>query len=501
MKDVMIKISKEASATMKHLLAFLSKLPDQANAEQFGIYPKSIFNQNGLWVMMVEEDDQDYIIAFGKDQDMFKGEVKEYVKAPLTHENADTLRKLFPFTKARKVLHEKRSFGLGDRLGIAGDGHLRVFERYDAYPILAQQSIRELNLTQRTYEDVMDAASFAVFRNGFTKGFGADGDHLKTREDIEYALGLGFTMLTLDCSDYIRNDILNMTYEQLKHETTISKEHRDRYLKSSFEVEGSTVAFDEEELMRCELIYGKAIAYTVTIYNEYIKGKDTANFELSIDETATPTTPTQHYFVANELYQAGVQLDTMAPRFVGEFQKGVDYIGDLKAFEKELDIHAKIARQFGYKLSIHSGSDKFSIFTLVGKYTQGNFHVKTAGTNWLEAMRVVAMKDPALYRDIHAYALSMFDTACQFYHVTTNIDAIPKLASLKDEELPSLFNHNDARQLIHITYGYILNDKNDQGQFIFKDKLYHLWRIEKETYADALEKHIGKHLELLYKGF
>ena len=486
---------------MKNMKVFLDMLPDQSKAIDYGVYPNSIFVKDGLWVMMAAIDDADYLIVTGKGQARFIGEDLGYIKAPLTHENAEVLRQLFPFTKARKVLHEKRSFGLGDRLGIAGDGHLRVFERYDAYPILAQQSIRELNLTQRTYEDVMDVASFAVFRNGFTRGFGADGDHLKTRQDIEYALGLGFTMLTLDCSDHIRNDILTMSIEELKKETQMTDIHKERYLKLAFEIEGSTIEFDEEELMRCELIYGKAIAYTIAIYNEYIKDKNTANFELSIDETATPSTPTQHYFGANELYEVGVKLDTMAPRFVGEFQKGVDYIGDLDAFEKELDIHAKIARHFGYKLSIHSGSDKFSIFTLVGKYTKGNFHVKTAGTNWLEAMRVVAMKNPALYRDIHSYALSMFDTARQFYHVTTNIHAIPKLNTLKDEELPSLFTQNDARQLIHITYGYILNDKDEHGNYRFKDQLYQLWRDEKETYAEALDKHIGKHLELLYKGF
>lgn len=491
----------EESSIMKNMKSFLNALPNNKEAEAYGVYPKSIFSSNQLWVMMAADEDCDYLIASGEGQEAFKGEDLGYIKAPLTHENAHVLRELFPFTKARKVLHEKRSFGLGDRLGIAGDGHLRVFDCYDAYPILAQQSIRELNLTQRTYEDVMDAATFAVFRHGFTRGFGADGDHLKTRQDIEYALGLGFTMLTLDCSDYIRNDILGLSHDQLKEDVELSDLHKDRYMKSSFDVEGSTIEFDEAELMRCELIYGKAIQYTIEIYNDYIKDRDAANFELSIDETATPTTPTQHFFVANELYEAGVKLDTMAPRFVGEFQKGVDYIGDLVAFEKDLDIHAKIARHFGYKLSIHSGSDKFSIFTLVGKYTRGNFHVKTAGTNWLEAMRVVAMKDPQLYREIHAYALSMFDTASQFYHVTTNIHRIPDLSSLSDEALPSLFTDNDARQLIHITYGYILNDKQPDGTYRFKDKLYKLWREERDTYAKALEKHIGRHLELLYQGF
>jgi len=188
-------------------------------------------------------------------------------------------------------------------------------------------------------------------------------------------------------------------------------------------------------------------------------------------------------------------------RFCGEFQKGVDYVGDLKQFEEELKIHSAIAREFGYKLSIHSGSDKFSIFELIGRYTQGHFHVKTAGTNWLEAMRVVATCDPKLYRKIHAYALSMFQEAKKFYHVTTDLTRIPDLSTLKDSNLPELFKHNDARQLIHITYGFILSYKDTQGRFVFKDQLYNLWKKEAQVYSDMLYQHIGRHLQLLYKGF
>jgi hypothetical protein len=116
-------------------------------------------------------------------------------------------------------------------------------------------------------------------------------------------------------------------------------------------------------------------------------------------------------------------------------------------------------------------------------------------------MRVVATKDPALYRQIHTYAISMFDEAKKFYHVTTDLSRIPDLKTLKDDELKELFHHNDARQLIHITYGFILNHKDTQGNFVFKDKLVDLWEKEKMTYSDMLYHHIGKHLRLLYDGF
>ena len=196
------------------------------------------------------------------------------------------------------------------------------------------------------------------------------------------------------------------------------------------------------------------------------------DFEISIDETITPTTPLQHFFVANELTRRGIRFATMAPRFCGEFQKGVDYIGNLGQFEREFAVHAAIARHFGYKISVHSGSDKFSVFPAVGKLTKGRFHLKTAGTSWLEAMKLVAMKDAGLYREIHTYALSVFEEARKYYHVTTQLNRIPDIKTLSDKELPQLFSHHDARQLIHITYGLILNAKNPDGSYRFRGRLY-----------------------------
>lgn len=470
------------------------------------LYEKSFNVVLDTYVFMQQHDLTDELVAYGSLATKFEGKSfkvngKDVVVGPLSKKNAIALRALFPFTKPVKVLHEKRSFGLGDRLGLATEGHARVFEKYDAYPIFAQQSIRELNLTNRTYEDVIDSASFGVYKVGFKRGFGADGDHLKTKKDILYALSLGFTMITLDASEHIRNDVNRMTKAEILS-TELTKEISDRYLNQTFNVGDVKITFNELDLKRAVLVYGKAISFVDDIYQTFFKDKmDAPNFELSIDETETPTTPTEHFFVANELQLRHIKVDTLAPRFCGEFQKGIDYIGDIKQFEQELIIHVAIAEHFGYKLSIHSGSDKFSIFELIGKHTKGHFHVKTAGTNWLEAVRVVSMKDPGLYRELHTYALSMFNEATKFYHVTTNLNNIPSLDSLSDSELPSLMNHNDARQLIHITYGFILNHQNDQGEFVFKDRLYHLWKKEMASYNQRLETHIGKHLELLYQGF
>jgi hypothetical protein len=470
------------------------------NYSGFEAYEKSINKTGGadsVTVFMAKDGDETVLIAeFGggknpgfKGTDLGGGKIK----APLTHENAVTLRRLFPFTAPSRVLRKDRSFGLGDRLGIATPGHIKLFEVYDAYPVFAQQSIRELNLTNRTYEDVLDAASFAVFRDGFKKGFGADGDHLKTVEDVEYALSLGFSMITLDCSDHIKTGVT------AENAPPLPGKYADKYLGKNFDIgEGVNLSFTEGDLKRIAAIYGDAIDFAADMYTRFLKdGKYEADFEISIDETSAPTTPLEHFFVAKELTDAGVSFATIAPRFCGEFQKGIDYIGDLAQFDKEITIHAVIARHFGYKLSIHSGSDKFSVFPGIGRETRGIFHVKTAGTNWLEAMRVVAAVDPVLYREVHTYALSAFDEAAKYYHVTTDLNKIPALDTLKDEELPGLFNNNDARQLIHITYGLILNKKNPGGSYAFKDRLYKLWKEREDVYTEALVKHIGKHLDLL----
>lgn len=492
---------------MKKLCEFIGALPALDKAKAFDVYADSVNAVGKDYVFMVRGEEADLLVATGAAAEKFEGELVtcdacSYVVAPKTHKNADALRAMFPFTAPMPVLKKMRTFGVGDRLGIATPGHLRVFKEYDAYPILAQQSIRELNLTERTYEDVLDSATYYVFRDGYKDGFGADGDHLKKAEEIEYALSLGFTMITLDCSEHIRGGVEKLTSAELAAECALPAELAARYIGKEIVIEGETLVFDEDELRRCLLIYGEAIEFATGIYNKYFKeGGARADFEISIDETATPTSPLQHYFVANELILNGVDPATVAPRFCGEFQKGVDYIGDLVQFERELKTHAAIARHFGYKLSIHSGSDKFSTFALIGKYTEGNFHVKTAGTNWLEAMRAVATADPAMYREIHEYALEMFAEAKKFYHVTTDLNKIPALSTLTDAELPALFTQNDARQLIHITYGFILTVKNEDGSYRFKDRLYKFWRDNENVYSDMLHAHIGKHLALLYEGF
>jgi hypothetical protein len=303
-------------------------------------------------------------------------------------------------------------------------------------------------------------------------------------DEVKGALELGFSMITLDCSEHIRGD---------GGKAGLSPEMRQRYLEKTFVLEdGVSIVFTEDALAQAQHIYGDAIRFAKQVWERFFSNSGaSAELEISIDETATPTTPQQHFFAASELKLAGVRMATLAPRFCGEFQKGIDYIGDVAQFDAEMRIHAAIARHFGYKISVHSGSDKFSVFPSIGKHTRGVFHVKTAGTNWLEAMRVCAEKDPVLYREAHAFALEHFNEARAYYHVSADPARIPDLRDLSDAELPGLMDDKDARQLIHITYGLILSDER------LHRMLYRLWDVNAESYAEKLERHIGRHMSLL----
>ena len=121
-----------------------------------------------------------------------------------------------------------------------------------------------------------------------------------------------------------------------------------------------------------------------------------------------------------------MKLVSLAPRYIGDFEKGVDYKGDVAALEQSLNDHAAIARHLGpYKLSLHSGSDKLSMYAAFARATRGMFHVKTAGTSYLEALRVVARHDEALFRRIIDFARQRYDTDKATYHVSATAEGTP----------------------------------------------------------------------------
>lgn len=423
----------------------------------------------------------------------------------LSHVNAVIIRMLLPFTAPVAFGTSGLSMGLGDRLGVASPGHIRLIENENVRPVLAQQSVRECVLTNRTFKDVLDAATWAVLQEGWQKGYGADGDHLKDEKDIEEVLSLGYSMLTLDCSEKINNEASDWTISELEQKISalpqnIRQSYRQKYLNNDFDIGGFKIIYTAEELYRIVLTYHEAIEFIKYIYKKYLVGaKKKIDFEISIDETLTPTSPQAHFFVANELKAASVKATSMAPRFCGEFQKAIDYIGDINQFEKEFRMHAAIADYFGYRLSIHSGSDKLSVYPIIGHYTKRRVHVKTAGTNWLEALRVICRRDATMFRSIAKFALSVFHEAAKYYHVTTDISKVPSIDSLQDDELGTLLTEPNSRQLLHITYGLILTAK-DNGRFVFRDKIYKILDECEDEYAEVLRQHIGRHIQQLKKG-
>ncbi len=484
--------------------------------EKYQVYADSLVFEAGSFFFLAIINDQKQLVIF-KDSPVFlkfkgsevscNGASSHGEKAkicPLSHENCQALRQTFSFTSPKSHQGYDITIGLGDRLGLASPGHLRLIKDLNIFPVLAQQSIRELNLTGRTYEDVLDAASVAVFQEGYTAGFGADGDHLKTPSEVQMALENGFNMITLDCSEHIHNQIASLSAEEIdKQYAELPIDQRQplevKYLGRDIQLEdGPIIHFSKPDLQKIILTYLEAVTYTIDIYQNVIKKcGHPVDFEMSIDETLTSTTPESHYFVASELIDGGVSITSLAPRFCGEFQKGIDYRGDIQTFTKEFEIHVKIAEHFGYKISVHSGSDKFSVFPIIGKLTKGRYHLKTAGTNWLEAVRIIAAKAPSLYREMHQFALLHLDEAKRYYHIGADPSNIPDITERSDKELPGLMEQDDARQTLHITYGLILQAKNSDGTYLFKDRIYQVLGQYESDYYKALQKHIGKHLELL----
>ncbi|HEC93389.1 MAG TPA: hypothetical protein ENI51_10425 [Candidatus Atribacteria bacterium] len=235
---------------------------------------------------------------------------------------------------------------------------------------------------------------------------------------------------------------------------------------------------------------------------EFLKSHKKSEFdlEISVDESPNVTSPLAHLFIVLELQRRGISFQNLALHFLGDWQKGIEYIGDIRQFAREFSLHAAIAKNIGgYKLSLHTGSDKFSVYPIFAQETEGLCHIKTAGTSWLEEAKVVAMKDPGLYREIHRFALENFEKDRASYNLTTDLSRVPNIDKLSDGQLVDLFNKPDSRQLIHITYGSILKAKDCEGKYVFKDRIYKiLFKYEEEHYREVTN-HIKRHLELLIR--
>jgi hypothetical protein len=414
-----------------------------------------------------------------------------------TPENAAALRAILPFL-APRPLGLKKSAGCGDRLGLATPGHIRAIRHSTMAPILAQQSIRENARTGRTPQEVMDDALWGILQEGWRDGFGADADHLKNTDDIDVCAAAGYTFYTIDPGEHVDNAANTALVAELREKITMlpwveletTWNDTRQALGKEFDLGTFKFTLSEEDLLRAAAKYGRVVAHTVKMYRHLARVMNGKPFELemSVDETETVTTLAEHIYIAHELKRLGVKWVSLAPRYVGDFEKGVDYIGDLAEFEKSFAQHLAVSKTFGpYKLSLHSGSDKFSVYPIASRVAGELVHLKTAGTSYLEALRAISQVNAPLFREIVAFARGRYPTDRATYHVSAELDKMPDLTSLADAQLPSLLDDFHAREILHVTFGSVLHHPD------FRAPFFATLRGDEETYYEMLETHFGKH--------
>jgi hypothetical protein len=509
---------QDATFTARRETAGLEvRLQEAAAAAGFAVVSASLAaSADGVWAMVYTPAGRRLAVAPAPGREAllgaFNGSRSEagggaLLVAPLTAANAAALRRHLPWL-APAPLPMGTSAGFGDRLGLATPGHVRALRAVGGSisPVFAQQSIREMTRTGRSPQAIIDDATWGSFEAGWTAGQGADADHLKTAADITACAAAGFTMFTIDPGEHVDPQAGSRTPNEIRAAwdalpwdrlETSATSMRDRYVGRAIDVEEQAVRFDDGALMTAAVKYGAAIAHVKAMYRHLVSVKNGAAFDLevSVDETDTPTSPAEHVFVASELQRLGVRWASLAPRFVGRFEKGVDYIGDLAAFEADVCVHAAVARAFGgYKISLHSGSDKFAIYAVAAAATRGLLHLKTAGTSYLEALRAAAAIAPGFFRAIYVFARERYERDRASYHVSATVAAAPDPAALADTDLPALLEDFHARQILHVTFGSVLTASHADGSRVFADDLRALLQANPEAYAGCLERHFVRHL-------
>lgn len=437
----------------------------------------------------------------------FSGEANRHdgyqvLRGPLDAANLAALRDALPNLHP-VPLGAGTSAGFGDRLGLATSGHVDAMRASGAEghvdAIYAQQSMRENARTGRTPLEVLDDATAGAFLAGWQGRVGADADHLKTPDDIDLCLAAGYSMFTIDPGDHVQDDADELDAAALAHAyaervpwTELDSDPDDlrtRLARRTLDLGDRELGFGPGELERAAVKYGAAVAHVARMARHLRAqaGPERAEIEVSVDETATPTSLAEHLYLADELRRLGVDWVSLAPRFVGAFEKGVDYIGDLGALARDLRGHARVAQALGgYKLSLHSGSDKFAVYPIATEAAHGRVHLKTAGTSYLEALRVAGAHDPDLLRAIVDLGLERFETDVASYHISGHPSRMPAPSALPGRALVALLEQRDARQVLHVTFGSALRT--------FGPQLRALLQAHEGAYRDALRRHFERHL-------
>lgn len=336
----------------------------------------------------------------------------------------------------------KYSFGIGDRFAHEGVNQLKALikaeEQFGVHFVpVWNKSNREHQIVGTQPLETRQEADAAVKALGYKDQYFVDADHINMNNVDKFIDSSDF--FTIDVADYI----------------------------------GKTGSMEEKFL--------PAIREAGRIYRHIAEKKGADNFvtEVSMDEVDNAQSPEELRYILKEIAKEGIPVQTIAPKFTGRFNKGVDYRGDLQQFEKEFEqdilVIDEAVREYGLpsnlKLSIHSGSDKFSIYPIMGrlirKYDKG-IHIKTAGTTWLEENIGLALAAPeglALAKKIYVNALGRMDELTVPYATVIDVDvkALPSPEEVEQwdaETYARTMRHNQAdplynpsfRQLIHVSY-------------------------------------------------
>ena len=429
-----------------------------------------------------------------------QGEGRYVVEGGLSPANAAALRATFAHLRPTRVGRERASVGTGDRLGLATAGHVRAFLTAGdgVVPFFAQQSIREMDRLGRDARSVMDDATFGCVEGGWHGPVGSDCDHVKTTEGIDRGLAAGFTMFTLDPGDHVvdvrrgigRAQLDDLPWDVLEDDVDAL---RARYVGRRLDLGDRHVTIGEEEILTAAVKYGGCVAETLRLHRHLTDhARHPVDVEVAVDETAYVTSFVEHHYLAAELRRLGVDWVSLAPRYADGFEKGVEYLGDPRALELNLAGHTAVAQALGgYKISLHSGSDKFSIYPLAVEATGGQVHLKTSGTSYLCALEVAARREPELLADIWAVSREAYVRAKDSYQVSADVARTPEsLTGADPQELVAAF---DSRQILHVGYGDALNTTGRDGRTL-RDRLLALLGAHHEDYAAVLADHLGRHV-------
>lgn len=371
----------------------------------------------------------------------------------------------------------KFSLGVGDRFAHQAKAQLRACvlaaeQGADVVPVW-NKSHREHTTVGSQPPSVRAAADAAVRALGWTKPYHVDADHIR----------LNTVDAFLDSSDFFTIDVADSIGQPADPAAVRTFVDRHPNLTGTLEIPGigEPFAVARADVDRVAGKYLQAVQDAGAIYRKIAaaKGEGTFITEVSMDETDSPQTPTELLIILAAIAAEGIPVQTIAPKFTGRFNKGVDYVGDLAQFEKEfrqdLAVIAFAVGRFGLprnlKLSVHSGSDKFSIYGPIRRAVResgAGLHVKTAGTTWLE--EVIGLAEAGgpgleLAKEIYAKAIKKKDELCAPYAAVIDIDAV-KLPSADEvnawsaERFVSALRHDPAnpafnphlRQLIHVGY-------------------------------------------------